>query len=98
MFTLNIEHEISDLPTWKGAFDRFAEARAKAGVLAQRIRHPIDKPHHLVIELDFATAEGAEQFGQFLRNTVWSSPEASPALVGMPVARVLVSAEQPTAE
>jgi catechol 2,3-dioxygenase-like lactoylglutathione lyase family enzyme len=98
MYTLNIEHQIRDLPTWKGAFDQFAEARAKAGVLAQRIRHPIDKPHHLVIELDFATAEGAERFGQFLRSTVWSSSEASPALVGMPVARVLVSAEQPTAE
>jgi hypothetical protein len=34
MFTLSIEHRITDFPTWKTAFDRFAEARDQAGVLA----------------------------------------------------------------
>ena len=28
--TLHIEHEITDYPTWKAAFDRFADARTQA--------------------------------------------------------------------
>jgi hypothetical protein len=91
VFTLSIEHAISDFPTWKGAFDRFAETRAQAGVLGHRIRHPLGDPLRLVIELDFDTAEGAQAFGRFLRDVVWSTPDASPALVGTPVARVLVA-------
>ena len=38
MFTLSIEHAITDVATWKSAFDRFADARAKGGVTADRIR------------------------------------------------------------
>lgn len=91
MFTLSIEHAISDLPTWKSAFDRFAEARAKGGVLEDRIHRPIDDAHHLVIELDFSTREQAETFRQYLTNVVWSNPEASPALVGRPTTKVLES-------
>lgn len=34
MATLHIQHPISDTGTWKAAFDRFAEARAKSGVRA----------------------------------------------------------------
>lgn len=41
MFTLSIEHAISDFPTWKQAFDRFAEARERAGVRSHRIRRPV---------------------------------------------------------
>lgn len=31
MATLHIEHAITDLQTWLGAFERFDEARRKAG-------------------------------------------------------------------
>ena len=89
MFTLSIEHEITDFPTWKAAFDRFAEAREQAGVLAARIRRPLDDPHRLVIELEFETKESAESFRQFLMTVVWANPAASPALAGAPTARVL---------
>jgi hypothetical protein len=88
MFTLSIEHAITDFPTWKTAFDRFSDARAQAGVLAHRIRHPLDDPHYLVIELDFETKGRAEAFRQFLTNVVWSNPDASPALVGASTMRV----------
>jgi hypothetical protein len=45
MATLHIEHPITDLQTWLGAFGRFAEARTNAGVKAHastsgRSRHP----------------------------------------------------------
>ena len=89
MFTLSIEHAISDFPTWKQAFDRFAEAREKAGVLAHRIRRPVGDPHHLVIELDFDAQDSAESFRQFLHNVVWANRDASPALVGAPETRIL---------
>ena len=84
MPTLHIEHAISDLPTWKAAFDRFAAARAQAGVRAHRIQQPIDDPHRVVIDLDFDSSDQARRFLHFLQTTVWASPENAPALVGAP--------------
>jgi hypothetical protein len=89
MFTLSIEHAITDFATWKTAFDRFADARAQAGVLAHRIRRPVGDDRYLVIELDFDGKEKAEEFRQFLTTVVWANPEASPALDGTPTTRVL---------
>jgi hypothetical protein len=57
--------------------------------VAARIRRPVDDPLHLVIELDFKTEEQAEAFHQFLDTAVWANPDASPALVGAPIARIL---------
>lgn len=89
MFTLSIEHDITDFATWKGAFDGFAEARRRGGVLSYRILRPVGEAHHLVIELDFASREQAEAFRGFLRGAVWASRDASPGLAGEPTARVL---------
>jgi hypothetical protein len=89
MFTLSIEHEITDYLTWKTAFDRFAAAREQAGVLGDRIRRPVDDLQHLVIELDFKTRDGAEDFRDFLTTVVWPNPDASPALSGRPTTRIL---------
>jgi hypothetical protein len=89
MFTLSIEHEITDFSAWRSAFDQFADARARGGVTGDRIRRPVDNPHHLIIDLDFQTREHAEAFRQFLTTVVWSNSDASPALVGPPTARVL---------
>lgn len=89
MFTLSIEHAISDFPTWKHAFERFREAREKAGVVEHRIRRQVDDPQYLVIELDFETREEATDFRQLLHSVVWASREASPALVGVPETRIL---------
>jgi hypothetical protein len=94
MFTLSIEHAITDFLTWKTAFDRFADARDEAGVLAHRIRRPVDDARYLVIELDFETKERAEAFRQFLTTIVWSNPDASPGLSGRPTARILQPASQ----
>jgi hypothetical protein len=89
MFTLSIEHAITDYPTWKAAFDRFADARVKGGVVSDRIRRPVADPSQLIIDLDFETREQAESFHQFLTTVVWSNPGASPALAGRPTTRVL---------
>lgn len=89
MATLHIEHSISDLSTWLGAFSRFDEAREKAGVRAQRVSQPVDDDKYIYVELDFDSVEQAEGFKNFLETKVWSSAEASPALEGTPKARVL---------
>ena len=89
MATLHIEHPITDLETWLGAFGRFEEARSKAGVKAQRVHQPVDDDHYIYVELDFDSTEQAEAFKGFLETNVWSNPEASPGLDGTPRARVL---------
>lgn len=89
MFTLSIEHSITDFPTWKQAFDQFADARQNAGVVSHRIRRLVDDPHYLVIELEFDAGETADSFRQFLHNVVWANRDASPALAGAPTTRIL---------
>jgi hypothetical protein len=87
--TLHIEHAITDLSTWLGAFGRFEEARQKAGVRAHRIFQPVDDDKYIYVDLDFDTVDEAAAFRQFLETKVWASREASPGLDGPPRARVL---------
>jgi hypothetical protein len=87
--TLHIEHPITDLQTWLGAFARFAQRRTDAGVKAERIHQPIDDDRYIYVELDFETSEQATAFRGFLETKVWANPEASPGLDGAPIARVL---------
>ncbi len=89
MTTLRIEHPITDLSTWLDAFGRFAEARKNAGVKAQRVHQPVGDDQYICVELDFDTADEAQDFKRFLETNVWSSPDASPGLAGIPRARVL---------
>ena len=93
MATLHIEHPISDLQTWLGAFNRFGEARKKARVRSQRIYQPVDDDKYIYLQLEFDTTDEAAGFKSFLENTVWASAEASPALVGTPTARVLAEVD-----
>ena len=89
MATLHIEHPITDLQTWLGAFTRFEEARKRAGVRAQRVHQPVDDDKYIYIALEFDSVEEAAAFKSVLETNVWTSGEASPALVGTPTARVL---------
>lgn len=95
MPTLHIEHPISDIGAWFGAFNQFAEARRQAGVTAQRIHQPIDDDQYIVVQLDFGTMDAAERFKGFLESVVWRSEELSPALAGTPRARLLREVEHP---
>ena len=89
MATLLIEHPITDLDTWLGAFNSFADAREKAGVRVQRVRQPIGDPRYIVVDLDFDDPEAAHRFKEFLEAVVWKSSDLSPGLDGVPTARVL---------
>jgi len=87
--TLHIEHPIHDFAMWKTAFDRMGDARDRAGVLSARIAQPVDDAHYVVVDLDFADAARATAFLGFLRASVWSTPERSPALAGDITTRIL---------
>lgn len=93
MYTLHIEHPVTDFSTWQQAFARFAEARSSAGVLAHTVRQPVDDPGYVVVDLDFDTAGQADAFLGFLRARVWSNPDNSPALGGAPLTRILAVRE-----
>jgi len=49
----------------------------------------VDDAHYVVVDLDFQTAGEAEKFLDFLRTTVWASPENAPALAGTPQPKTL---------
>jgi hypothetical protein len=89
MTTLHIEHPIHDFAMWKAAFDGLADYRGRAGVLSTRVAQPVDDTQYIVVDLDFADAEQATAFLGFLRASVWSTPERSPALAGVITARIL---------
>ena len=89
MATLHIEHPISDLETWLGAFNRFEDARTKAGVRSQRVHQPVDDDKYIFVTLDFDSVAEATAFKSFLESTVWAAAEASPALAGTSKARIL---------
>jgi hypothetical protein len=91
--TLHIEHPITDLDTWMGAFARFRQARADAGVRAEAIHQPTDDAKYIYVRLEFDDVQSAEAFKRFLETRVWSSTEASPGLGGTPRARVLIPVE-----
>lgn len=89
MATLHIEHPITDLSTWLGAFNNFADARKNAGVRAQRVRQPVGDPRFIVVDLEFDDSEAAHRFKDFLEGVVWQAKDLSPGLDGAPTARVL---------
>ena len=89
MTTLRIEHAIRDFDSWKAAFDRDPIGRERSGVRSHRIFRPVDDPHYVMLDLDFDSASEAEACLAALRRYVWSSPEAAPALIGTPQARIV---------
>ena len=86
--TLHIEHRITDLSTWLAAFDNFADARANAGVVSQRVQQPVDDDRYIVVDLDFENPDAALAFKHFLETVVWQTKDLSPGLDGVPTARV----------
>ncbi|CUR59649.1 conserved hypothetical protein [metagenome] len=92
MPSLLIEHSITDFGTWLDAFGRFADRRAEAGVIRERITQPVDDPHYVLVDLEFGTVDEAHRFQRFLETQVWATPANSPALVGSPRARIVIAA------
>jgi ribosomal protein L35AE/L33A len=93
MSTLHIEHPISDFVTWKAAFDRAAPLRVKGHVRSYDIHQPVDDPDYVIVRLEFDDEGAAHAFLTTLEQ-LWKNPEATPALRGVPRARILERREQ----
>ena len=89
MFTLHIEHPISDFAIWCNAFNGFADMRNRSGVRSHTIRQPVDDPRYVLVDLDFDTSAQAEHFLDLLQARVWANRDNSPALSGAPITRIL---------
>jgi hypothetical protein len=89
MPVLHIEHEISDLEVWLDAFKKSAPSREAAGVTHTEVYQPSDDPNYIVINLRFENIDAASNFRGFLIERIWSTPDSAPALIGVPIARVL---------
>ena len=72
MYTLRIEHKISDYDSWKKAFESDPVGRKKMGVLQYRISRPVEDKKYIIIDLEFDKAEQAEALLAAMR-VVWGN-------------------------
>ena len=87
--TLHITHRIDgDFDAWLATFRTFDDVRARGGVTATRVRHGVEDPKLVDVELDFDDAEHARAFLGFLESEVWPT---SPHLDGTPATSLLVA-------
>jgi hypothetical protein len=86
MTSLHISHTVRDFDEWLATFESFAELRTRGGVTGTSIRHGVDDPNFVAIDLDFADTEHALGFLDRLRTEIWPT---SPHLDGTPTTRIL---------
>ena len=94
MPTLQIEHAVRDYEAWKGAFDSDPVGREAGGVRSYRILRPADDPRYVIVDLEFATIEEAEDFRRKLRQ-MWDDVDVRLGLES-PRARIVDVVESAT--
>jgi len=94
MHLLQIEYPISDLDTWKAAFDRLSGLRQQSGVRRHRVLQPTDDPNYVIIDLEFDSQSEAEVYLAALQRNVYSSRAAVPSsIIGTPQTRIVEAVE-----
>ena len=94
MSLLRVDHVVGDFDLWKQAFDGDPAGREAGGVRSYRILRPVGERDHVLVDLEFDTAEEAQAFGEKLR-AVWAEAGARLGLED-PTARVLEEVESRT--
>ena len=90
MYTLQIEHPVTDFGGWKRAFDNDPVGRQRGGVLRHRIFRKVDDPNYVIIELEFNKLSEADSFLISLQK-LWSNVEGT--VMNNPRARIVEEAE-----
>jgi hypothetical protein len=90
MTSLHISHTVRDFDAWLTAFNSFADFRTRGGVRALTVRHAVDDPRFVAIDLEFDTTEAARSFLERLETEIWPS---ATHLAGRPTARLLETVE-----
>ncbi len=80
MVILHIENTVRDYDSWKEAFDKFERFRADQGVRSYRIARQVEDGNQIIIDLEFAAADGANAFRQALEQ-IWTTPQSREELV-----------------
>jgi hypothetical protein len=86
MASLHISHGVDDFHGWLATFNSFAGFREQGGVTAGTVRHAVDDPNFVTIDLDFASVEQTRAFLGRLESEVWPS---APHLRGRPTTHIL---------
>ena len=92
MAIIQLEHPVRDFAIWKAAFDSDPIRREASGVRSYRIYRPVDDPNYVAVDLVLDTQAQAEAFKSALE-VLWRSPQAAPALGGVPSVRIVDVAE-----
>jgi len=90
MFTLQIEHPVSNYEAWKKIFDSDPAGRQKNGVIRYTIYRSMDDPNLVIGELVFEEKDKAERFLQALRG-IWGNMAGN--VIGNPKGRILEEVE-----
>jgi hypothetical protein len=80
MVILSIEYQVADFGEWKAVFDKDPMGRKSHGVVRHWIYQDSDDPHHLMVSLEFPSAEAAKAFRAALQ-PVWTMSGAGQAWV-----------------
>ena len=88
MTTIHIEHSVNDLKPWLDTFRSFDDFRAEGGVKAVQVRHGVDNPNYIAVDLEFESVERARAFLKRLETQVWPS---NPHFDGSPTSVILES-------
>ena len=67
MHVLRIEHAVGDYDEWKKMFDSDPLGRQQSGVVRYRVLRGADDPNHVMIDLEFRSAEEADKMHDRLR-------------------------------
>lgn len=81
MLHMMVIHTVEDYEKWKKVFDADAPMRKSGGSKGGRLYRSADNPNQLIVQLDWESAEKAQQFASSpgLRETMERS-----GVVGMP--------------
>ena len=71
MTSLHIEHTVHDLEPWLETFRSFDDFRAEGGVKAVQVRHGVDDPNSIAVDLEFDSLEEARAFLSRLEQQIW---------------------------
>jgi hypothetical protein len=94
MTSLHISHTVRDLDEWLATFRSFDDFRAQGGVRATGVRHGVEDPNLVAVDLEFDTPEQARSFLRRLETEIWpNSPhiDSTPAVLLLESVSVAVS-------
>jgi hypothetical protein len=86
MTSLHIEHTVNNLEPWLETFRSFDTFRAEGGVTGVQVRHGVDNPNYVAVDLDFDSVERARAFLGQLETKIWPN---SAHFEGTPTSRIL---------